>query len=572
MPEMFEEIVKKSIDSEFYTPYPDNYKKGRTKYIVVLGTVMSGLGKGIISSSIGKLLQLKGLNVAPVKFDGYLNQDAGTLNPFRHGEVFVLNDGTESDMDLGTYERFLNLNLTYNNYLTSGKLYQKILNKERKGDYLGRDVQTIPHVTGEIKLFLRNLAVKEKPDVIILEVGGTVGDLENMFCIEAVRELLYEEGKENVCFVVLTYILEPKFLGEQKSKAAQLGIRSVLSMGIQPDIIACRASNPISQKIKEKISIFSNVKMENVISAHDVESIYFIPRLIKETGVDQSILKCLNLKQKNSALEEERLFEEWNKWTLKILNAEENITIGMIGKYTSLRDSYASIIKALEHAGAKMNSKINIKWIETTDIENKPDEMEREFQNVDGVIVLPGFGKRGSEGKISCLKYIREKDIPFLGVCYGMQMAVIEFARNVCKLKDANSTEIEPKTKNPVIDFLPEQQKLESLGGNMRLGGRDVLLKENTVAFELYGRNKIINERFRHRYEVNPKYIDVLSKNGIVFSGKHPKYNIMQVMELPNKRFFVGCQFHPEFNSKPKLCSPMYLGLVNAALKYKKSK
>lgn len=566
MSEILKVLSKKSIDHEFYSPYPEGYVKGKTKYLIVFGTVMSGLGKGILSSSIGKLLQYKGLKIAPVKFDGYLNQDAGTLNPFRHGEVFVLDDGTESDMDLGTYERYLDQNITKDNYMTNGKLFQTILNKERKGEYLGRDVQVIPHVTGEIKLFLRNAAMKTGADVVLFEVGGTIGDLENMFCVEAARQLLYEEGKENVFFLALTYILEPEFLGEQKSKAAQLGIKGLMSMGIQPDIIGCRAHNPVTDKIREKISVYSNVKMENVIGLHDVKSIYLIPSMLKDSGFDKSLMDLMGIKQKNSDKDEANLWKEWNALAEKIKSPKHKVTIAMTGKYTTLRDSYASILKALEHAGANLDAEINIKWIETTDIEDGKTTPEAELKDVDGVIVAPGFGKRGTEGKIACLRYIRENDIPYLGVCYGMQMAVIEFARNVCGLKGANSTEIDPDTKYPVIDILPEQKKIEKLGGNMRLGGKDVQVREKTLAFDLYGKKKLIRERFRHRYEVNPEYIPELEKKGMVFSGKHPEYDIMQIMELPGKKYFIGSQFHPEFTSRPLSPNPLYFGLVKAAL------
>ncbi len=572
MSKLLKSVSKKSIDHEFYSPYPKGYKKGKTKYVVVIGTVISGLGKGIFGSSLGKLLQFKGLKIAPIKFDGYLNQDAGTLNPFRHGEVFVLDDGTESDMDLGTYERFLDLNITQDNYLTNGKLFQSILNKERKGDYLGRDVQVIPHVTGEIKYFLRNLAVKSKADVVLFEVGGTVGDLENMFCLEAVRQLMYEEGKENVCFIALTYVLEPEFLGEQKSKAAQLGIKSLLSMGIQPDIIGCRAHNPVTEKVREKISVYSNVKMENVVSAHDVKSIYLLPEMLKEEGIAESVMKTLGLKQKTSNTEESSRLKKWAKYTEKVRHPKNKVIIGMTGKYTSLRDSYASIIKAFEHAGAALDTEVELKWIETTDIEKGKLKAENALKDVDAVLVPPGFGKRGTEGKIKCLQYVRENDIPYLGVCFGMQMAVIEYARNVLGLKGANSTELDPETKHPVIDFLPEQKKLEGLGGNMRLGGKDVQVKKDTLAYSLYGKKTTIKERFRHRYEVNPRYLDLFEEKGMVFSGKHPKYEIMQIMELSDKRFYVGAQFHPEFTSRPLDPNPLYLGLVKAALKYKKEK
>jgi CTP synthase len=566
MSDILDSVSKKTMDSEFYTPYPNGYVKGKTKYIILLGTVMSGLGKGIFGSSLAKLLKYKGFNVAPAKFDGYLNQDAGTLNPFRHGEVFVLDDGTESDMDLGTYERFLDQNITKKNYITNGQLFQKILNKERKGDYLGRDVQVIPHVTGEVKLFLRNLAMKSNSDVVLFEIGGTVGDLENVFAIEAVRQLAIEEGRENVSFISLTYILEPQFLGEQKSKAAQLGVKTLMSMGIQPDIVACRCHNPVTMSVREKISVYSNVPVKNVISMHDVKSIYLIPEMIHKSGLDNNIVNILKLKQKNSIDDEEAELTNWAKITEKIRNPKHKLTIGMIGKYTSLRDAYASIVKAFEHAGAALDTDVKLKWVETTDIEEGKITVDEALKNVDGILVAPGFGSRGTEGKIKCVEYARVNDLPYLGVCYGMQMAVIEFARNVCGIKDAHSTEINPKTTEPVIDILPEQKEIEGLGGNMRLGGKDVEVKKETLAYELYDNKEIIRERFRHRYEVNPKYIPVLEKHGMVFSGKHPKYNIMQIMELPNKKYFTGVQYHPEYTSRPGRPNPMYYGLVKACL------
>ncbi|AJF61565.1 CTP synthase [archaeon GW2011_AR15] len=566
MSDLLKDVMKRSIDSEFYSPFPKGYRPGRTKYIVVFGTVISGIGKGIFAGSLGKLLRYKGFTISPIKFDGYLNQDAGTLNPYRHGEVFVLEDGTESDMDLGTYERFLDINLTKDNYITNGKLFQEILNKERRGDYLGRDVQVIPHVTGEIKLFLRKLAVKSKSDIVLFEVGGTVGDLESMFCIEAVRQLMYEEGKENVCAIAVTYIMEPGFLGEQKSKAAQLGIKSLLSSGIQPDIIACRAKNEVTEKIRQKISLYSNVELRDVLSIPDVGSIYFVPEMIRKTGVAESVMKKLKLGSRISKKEEESKWQKWSKFTGRIKNPKNRVVIGMFGKYTNLRDSYASILKALEHAGANLDTAVEIKWIETTDIEEGKLKVEEALKGIDGALIAPGFGKRGTEGKIASIKYIRQKNIPYLGVCYGMQMAIIEFARNVCGLKDANSTEIDSRTRHQVIDILPEQKKIEGLGGNMRLGAKEVLVKKGTMAYELYGRKKMIKERFRHRYEVNPEYIPLLAKKGMVFSGKHPEYDIMQIMELPGKRFFVGSQFHPEFTSKLLHPNPLYLGFVRAAL------
>ena len=404
---------------------------------------------------------------------------------------------------------------------------------------------------------------------MLFEIGGTVGDLESMFCIEAVRQLIYEEGKENVCTIAVTYIMEPAFLGEQKSKAAQLGIKSLLSSGIQPDIIACRSKNEATEKVRQKISMYSNVELGNVIALPDVESIYLVPEMIRKTGIAESVMNKLKLNSKLSKKSEDDKWQEWSKLTNRIRSPKNKVVIGMFGKYTALKDSYASIIKALEHAGANLDAAVEIKWIETTAIEEGKITPEEALIGINGALIAPGFGKRGTEGKIECINHIREKNIPYLGICYGMQMAIIEFARNVCGLKDANSTEIADDTKNPVIDILPEQKKIEGLGGNMRLGSKNIFIKKGTKAFELYGKKEIIKERFRHRYEVNPEYIPILEKKGMVFSGKHPDYDIMQIMELPEKKFFVGSQFHPEFTSRLLSPNPLYLGFVKAALESK---
>ncbi len=566
--ELLKTIATKTDETEFYTPIPKGYKLGQTKFIVIFGTVMSGLGKGIFSASLAKLLQMKGLKIAPIKLEGYLNIDSGTLNPYRHGEVFVLDDGMECDMDLGTYERFLDLNLTKNNFTTNGQIFTRILERERKGGYLGRDVQFIPHVTGEIKNQLRNLALTSKADVIAIEIGGTVGDIENQHYIEAMRELAYEEGKYNVCFVALSYVLEPKSLGEQKSKAAQLGIKKLLEQGIQPDIIALRAANKVTDKVKEKVSMFSNVPFSRVVSMHDVDSVYLIPGMLKEAKIDEQVIEILHIDKKKLNLKNEASeFKRWGEFIVGIKNYKQQITIGITGKYTSLRDSYASIIAALEHAGSRLKADVKLKWIDVEAIENKKTTVKDELKNVSGIIVPGGFGKRGVEGKIACVKFARENNLPYLGLCYGFQMAVIEFARNVCGLKDAHTTEVETTCKNHVIDILPEQKKIEGLGGNMRLGGREVEIKKGTRAFDIYGKKTKIRERFRHRYEVNPEYIPLLEKNGMVFSGKHPEYNIMQILELPKLKYFIGCQFHPEFLSRPLNPEPLYLEFVKNCLK-----
>jgi CTP synthase len=558
-------VSDSSIESEFFSPFPPGYKKGKTKYCVVLGTVMSGLGKGIFSSCLAKLMQDKGLKVAPIKLEGYLNIDSGTLNPFRHGEVFVLDDGMECDMDLGTYERLLDLDLSKDNFATSGQVFSTVLNKERHGDYLGRDVQMIPHVTGEVKLKLRTLAQKSEADIVFVEIGGTVGDLENAYFIEAMRELAYEEGHNSCCFVALTYILEPRILGEQKSKAAQLGIKQLLQLGIQPDIIACRATSPVTEKVRQKISLYSNVPYERVFSMSDSASIYTIPTALRESKIDFEVIRMLKIEDRINLYHERKAWAKWSDFIDKIGTAKRDVTIGVTGKYTTVRDSYASIINALEHAGITLGCNVKIKWIETTSITDS--NAAGHLSDVDGIIVPGGFGTRGAAGKIACIKFARENNLPYLGLCFGFQMAVIEFARNILGLKNANSTEIDPHCPEPVIDILPEQKEIEGLGGNMRLGGRDVELKPDTIASELFGKASTVRLRFRHRYEVTPSYIERLEKAGLVFSGKAPNQPIMQILELPSHPFFVGTQAHPCLTSRPLRPSPLFAGLVAAAMR-----
>jgi CTP synthase len=553
-----------STESEFFSPVPKGYKKGKTRYVFVLGTVMSGLGKGIFSSCLAKLMQDKGLKVAPIKLEGYLNVDSGTLNPFRHGEVFVLDDGMECDMDLGTYERMLDQNLSKANFATSGQIFSSVLYKERHGDYLGRDVQMIPHVTGEVKLKLRQLAMESGADIVFIEIGGTVGDLENAYFIEAMRELAYEEGPDIACFVALTYILEPKTLGEQKSKAAQLGIKQLMQLGVQPHMIACRAARAVTEKVRQKISIYSNVPVERVVSMPDSASIYMIPAMLRERGLDFEVLRLLKIEDRINLRNDRKAWAKWCDFTDKMESLAYKTTIGITGKYISVRDSYASIINALEHAGIALSSEVDIKWIDTTNVTDS--NVAENLKDVDGIIVPGGFGTRGTEGKIACIRYARENDLPYLGICYGFQMAVLEFARNVCGLAGANSTEIEPNCAEPVIDILPEQKKIEGLGGNMRLGGRDIEVKPNTRAWELFGKSKSIRMRFRHRYEVDPRYIETLESGGMVFSGKAPDQPIMQILELPEHPYFIATQAHPCLTSRPLNPQPMFVGLVAAAM------
>ena len=555
------ENIANISSTEFYTPVPKGYKAGMTKYLVITGSVMSGIGKGMLTSSLCKLFANRGMNVEPMKLEAYLNVDAGTLNPFRHGEVFVLDDGTETDMDLGSYERFLDKNLGRENFITSGLIYKTIVEKERKGAYLGRDVQFIPHVTGEIKRFVRELAVKKKPDIVVIEIGGTVGDYENMFALEAMRELMYEEGSHNVCFLNATYIIEPPSLGEHKSKAAQLGIRRLLSLGIQPDIIVCRSHTPIPKTIKEKISLNSNVPVERVIGVEDIDKIYELPLALRKKELDGKILEVLRIEKKFKPNNKELI--EWTKKN-RVSKKAPSVKIALAGKYTNVKDAYISILKALEHCEGVLNTRIEIHWIDTAELERKPKKIAL-LKNFDGVIVPGGFGKRGIEGKIAVADYCRRRNIPYLGLCLGFQVAIIAFARSVCKLKGANSTEFEPKCKHAVIDLLPEQKQISGLGATMRLGGHDVELIPGTIAHKIHGKRSFIRRRFRHRYELNPEYIEILSKHGMVFSGKAPDKQVMQILELPQHKFYMACQYHPEFTSKPLKPDPLFLHFVKAA-------
>jgi len=555
-----------SEQGELYTPVPPGYTLGQCRYVVVFGTVISGLGKGIFSSSLAKLLQDSGLKVSPIKLEGYLNIDSGTLNPYRHGEVFVLDDGMECDMDLGTYERMLDQDLTRMNFCTSGQILKQVLEHEREGGYQGRDVQMIPHVTGQVKLRLRELARDSGADVVFVEIGGTVGDFENAYFIEAIRELAQEEGPNSTCFVALTYVLEPKSLGEQKSKAAQLGLRSLLAMGIQPHIIACRAGRKVTEKVRQKISVYANVPMDRVFSMHDCDSIYYVPRMLREAQIDQAVLELLKLKDRVDQHARDERWRVWTRFTDRIRNAGQTVQIGVTGKYTALRDSYASIIKALEHAGAELGVNVRIKWIDTSGL--REAGVGAALREVSGIIVPGGFGIRGTEGKIACVKYVRENKIPYLGLCYGFQMAVIEFARNVCGLAGANSTEIEPGCAEPVIDRLPEQYQVRAMGGTMRLGGQDVELLPGTKAWEVFGKADTVRLRFRHRYEVHPDYIDQLKAGGLVFSGKAPDQPICQILELPEHPFFMGTQAHPEFTSRPLRPQPLFVAFLQAVLEY----
>jgi len=527
------------------------------RFIVVVGSLMSGLGKGITAASIGRILQGHGLNVIPIKFDGYLNVDCGTMNPLRHGEVFVLDDGTECDMDLGTYERFLNLDLKNDNSMTGGKLFRHVISKERKGGYLGYDVQIVPHLTNEIKKWVKKVGEDVDADVVIIEVGGTVGDLENGYFLEAMRQLGLEE---KVAFVQVTYVPTMEAVGEQKTKPTQHATRLLASLGIQPDVIVCRENEKLKADARRKISLFCNVPEEAIIDDPDVSTIYGLPAVFEKQGLSKLLLDRVGLKAKKKDM------VEWKRLVERINKPSKEVTIGITGKYTALKDAYVSIKEALVHAGAALGCGVKVKWIETTDIEEKKVKADDALKGCNGIIVPGGFGSRGTEGKIECIRHARYHGIPYFGLCFGMQLAVVEYARNVCSLKGANSVEIDSKTPHPVIDLLPEQKNVTDKGATMRLGGQDVGIKEDSLAHKFYGK-RVVHERFRHRWEVNPGYVERLEAGGIVFSGKAPKSNIMQILELPSHKFFVGVQFHPELSSRLERPHPLFVGFLEAAMK-----
>jgi len=539
-------------------------RKSSCKFIIVTGGVLSGLGKGIAAASIGNLLSGR-LKVIPVKCDGYLNTDPGTMNPIEHGEVFVLDDGGEVDMDFGHYERFMNIETKFNWNLTMGKVFKNILDKERRGDYLGKTVQFIPHVTDSIKAWFHEIARQENADVMLIEVGGTVGDLENQFYLEAIRQLKRDVGEDNLIYIHLTYVPVPEGVNEQKSKPTQMSVRLLNEKGIEPDIVIGRCRDLLNPSIKEKIASYCNISPLAVISGPDVRSVYEIPLIYEKEGLPELLHSALGIYSPPD-------LRQWDIWVSNIknnqINPRKTVTIALCGKYTTLEDSYASVVEALTHVGAHLNVKVAIKWVDTSKIETQAD-VEVALKGADGVIVPGGFGHRGIEGKIKVIRYVREHDIPYLGICYGMQLAVVEFARNVAGLKDANTTEVREEgvsVPHPVIDILPGQKNLANKGGTMRLGGHDVEIKPDSVAYRIFGNKTMVRQRFRHRYEVNPEYVRPLEEKGLVFSGKHPTENIMQVMELPDRRFFMGSQFHPELTSNLRKPSPLFYHLVKAAL------
>jgi CTP synthase len=523
-----------------------------TKYIIVTGGVLSGLGKGIAAASIGHLLSSK-LNIIPIKCDGYLNVDPGTMNPFEHGEVFVLDDGGEVDMDFGHYERFLGISCKSKWNLTMGKVFHIVREKERRGDYLGHTVQYIPHVTDIIKGHIYEIAKEESADLIIVEIGGTVGDIENELFLEAMRQMKEDVGRENIVYIHLTYVPIPYGVSEQKSKPTQQSVNLLKQRGIFPDIIIGRCSEFLSKEVKLKISNFCDVSPDAVITGLDVDDIYEIPIVFEQEGIAEILHKKLNIYSPPD-------LRKWKKLIKNIRNPKNEIAIAMCGKYTKLEDSYASIIESLNHCSAHLGCKINLEWIETTDLTEA-----KALDGIDGVIVPGGFGSRGTEGKIEIIKRAREENIPFLGLCLGLQLAVVEYARNVCRLKDANSTECNPDTPFPVIDILPEQKNIKEKGGTMRLGAYEAIVKKGTIVSKLY-KSLVISERHRHRYEVNPEYHKILIDKGLVFSGMSRDERLVEFIELPELKYFVATQAHPELKSRMEEPSPLFYGFVQASL------
>jgi CTP synthase len=532
-----------------------------TKYVVVTGGVLSGLGKGITTSSIGMLLKSRGVSLTAVKIDPYLNSDAGTMNPFEHGEVYVLNDGGEADLDLGNYERFLDIPLTRDNNITTGKVYKAVIDKERRGDYLGKTVQIIPHVTNEIRDWIKRVAKKSGADVCLVEVGGTVGDIESAPFLEAIRQLHREVGHENLFLAHTSLVPVVGAVGEQKTKPTQHTVRDLKAIGLHPDMIVCRSTQPLLPEIREKIASFCDVDESAVISAHDARTIYEVPLILEEQGVPETILRHFGMKAKIPEL------APWRELVDRILNPHHEVTVAFVGKYTDLADSYLSINESLRHAGASLDTKVKISYVEGEDLETQERDAWRKVREADAILVGPGFGSRGTEGKIQAVEFARENQVPFLGICLGFQLAMVEFARHVCGLEGANSTEMDVNSPHPVICILPEQYEIQELGGTMRLGAYECVLAPGSLARELYGADRV-SERHRHRYEMNPEYVKALEDKGMSFSGRMPERPIMEVMELPRDvhPYFIGAQFHPEFNSRPRKPGPLFAGLVQAAL------
>ncbi|HBT64317.1 MAG TPA: CTP synthase [Ruminococcaceae bacterium] len=532
-----------------------------SKYVFVTGGVVSGLGKGITAASLGRLLKCRGLSVSVKKLDPYLNIDPGTMNPIQHGEVFVTDDGAETDLDLGHYERFIDISLSQNSSVTSGKVYWNVLQKERNGDYNGGTVQVIPHITDEIK---RRIALdSDKYDVHIIEIGGTVGDIEGLPFLEAIRQFSIQHGRANCLFLHVTLVPYIAASQEMKTKPTQHSVKELLSLGIQPDIIVCRAENQLSQDIKDKIALFCNVQKDCVIANCDVPLLYEAPLVLEQEGLAHIVCRHFGLDELKLDL------TEWTSMVEALRYPKESVTIALVGKYIELRDAYLSIAEALKHGGIPSDSAVNIKWIDSEKV--TWENAAQTFCDVDGILVPGGFGKRGIDGKIAAARYARENKLPYLGICLGMQVAVIEFARNVLGYADANSSEIDPTTTHPIINLMPDQLNVNQLGGTMRRGKYPCVLDINSKAYQDYG-EELIYERHRHRYELNNDYREEIEKSGIILAGISPDKHIVEMIEIADHPWFVGCQFHPEFKSRPNRPHPLFRGLIAAALKNQKSR
>ncbi|MGM8214982.1 CTP synthase [Bacillaceae bacterium W0354] len=533
------------------------------KYIFVTGGVVSSLGKGITAASLGRLLKNRGLNVTIQKFDPYLNVDPGTMSPYQHGEVFVTEDGAETDLDLGHYERFIDINLNKYSNITTGKVYSTVIKKERRGDYLGGTVQVIPHITNEIKDQVYKAGEETDADVVITEIGGTVGDIEGLPFLEAIRQLKHEVGRENIMYIHCTLVPYIKAAGELKTKPTQHSVKELRSIGIQPDVIVLRTEMPISQSMKEKIALFCDIDEQAVIEARDFDILYEVALEMKRQGLDELACKHFQLDCPEANM------SEWEQLIERVRNLKTKVTIGLVGKYVSLQDAYISVVESLKHAGFAHSSDIEVKWVSSEELneENVADILG----DVDGILVPGGFGDRAIEGKIAAIRYARENKIPFLGICLGMQLATVEFARNVLGLAGAHSAEINPETPYPIIDLLPEQKDVEDLGGTLRLGAYDCRLEKGTKAYEAYGTD-IISERHRHRYEFNNDYREQMEAEGFVFSGKSPDGRLIEIIELKDHPWFVASQFHPEFKSRPNRPQPLFKNFVEHALKLSKQK
>ncbi|MEZ7725655.1 CTP synthase [Gemella sanguinis] len=532
-----------------------------TKYIFVTGGVVSSLGKGIVAASVGRVLKNRGLKVTLQKFDPYLNVDPGTMSPYQHGEVFVTEDGAETDLDLGHYERFIDVNLGQYSNVTAGRVYSSIIEKERRGDYLGGTVQVIPHVTNEIKSRILLAGESSDADVVITEIGGTTGDIESLPFLEAIRQIRSDLGRENVCYIHCTLLPYIKAAGEMKTKPTQQSVKELRGLGIQPDIIVVRNELALTDELRAKISLFCDIPKQNVIESRDVSNLYQLPLNLKAQKIDDIVLKHFNLTAKEADM------EEWISLVERVDNLKDEVRIALVGKYVELHDAYISVVESLKHAGYKHNSKVKIDWIQSEDITE--ENVHEYLKEADGILVPGGFGDRGVEGKITTIKYARENKVPFFGICLGMQLAAVEFARNVCGLTGAHSSELDPNTPYPIINLLPDQENVVEMGGTLRLGSYPCTLVEGSQAHKEYGEINI-TERHRHRYEFNNFYRERLTNKGLVLSGVSPDGRLVEIVELPEHPWFVAGQFHPEFKSRPEKAHPLFAGFIKASLENKR--